>query len=394
MELFTVAIICYKNFDFLYDAIDSVLNQNYDSIELIVSDDGSENFPATEVEEYILSKRSGNVVSFSVIHSEINRGTVRHLNYLIQAATGDYLVFLAGDDALYDKNVLSNYVSSFKEAPDNCNILFAQTAMYDHSLQLFQDYYTNSNTIKILTQPVDYDELFHMLCISACLPSTSTCFRKGFFTQYGLFNEDYFLIEDYPLHIRIAEERIPVYYNNFLAIKHRDGGISHGQVRSVSHSKILYYQDVQKCHDVVLQKLSNKQLDYKEQIKKNYSHQKVYNDYQQLGVTRSAFDKLRLFFLHPLFSIGFILVFLYEHFGKITAKLLIGITGCWIGYPVVVQAIKNVMHINTAVFVSVVATILEVMWAVLFLLYIIECIGWLIKKINTFPEWLIWTMSY
>lgn len=44
-ELISISILTYRNYRYLYEALESVFSQDYSNIELIVSDDGSDNFP-------------------------------------------------------------------------------------------------------------------------------------------------------------------------------------------------------------------------------------------------------------------------------------------------------------------------------------------------------------
>ena len=55
--LVTVATATYKKYDQLYQCIDSVLMQDYEPIEYIISDDGCSAFPKEEIEQYILKKK-------------------------------------------------------------------------------------------------------------------------------------------------------------------------------------------------------------------------------------------------------------------------------------------------------------------------------------------------
>ena len=50
--MFTVGIVSYKNYNLIRDAIDSVFIQNYPNIELIVSNDGSDDFGEQNLREY------------------------------------------------------------------------------------------------------------------------------------------------------------------------------------------------------------------------------------------------------------------------------------------------------------------------------------------------------
>lgn len=55
--LVSVVTLTYKNFDYIYKTIDSVISQNYNNIEYIIADDGSENFPYEDINNYINNKK-------------------------------------------------------------------------------------------------------------------------------------------------------------------------------------------------------------------------------------------------------------------------------------------------------------------------------------------------
>jgi len=259
VELFSVVILCYQHFEYLFPAIDSVLSQNYPNIELIVSDDNSLNFPREEVERYLASNKRKNISRVLIRQERENSGTVRHLNHAIQVCEGAYVAALAGDDMFQDGTVLSRYVTGFSHAPKGCLIEMAQTGMYDEKLETLEEYYLKPEGKAALKKTkTDSKVLLHLLIRDgACLPSTSTCFRREFFTKFGPFNENYVLVEDYPMHVRLAEEGWIIHYEDFVAIKHRHGGISHGQEKTAKSSSILWLRDSKKIlEEIVFPKIN------------------------------------------------------------------------------------------------------------------------------------------
>ena len=70
--------LCYKNFNYIYGALDSIMNQNYSKIEIVVSDDGSPGFPKQDIIEYIETHKKNNIVGYQVFSNEKNVGTVRN----------------------------------------------------------------------------------------------------------------------------------------------------------------------------------------------------------------------------------------------------------------------------------------------------------------------------
>ena len=104
--LVTSIVICYKKFDYLYEAISSILNQDYPFIQLIISDDASGNFPESEIREYIEKNKKKNIIETKIIVNEKNLGTVRNLNNAQKAGSGEYYIGLSGDDVFYNNNTM------------------------------------------------------------------------------------------------------------------------------------------------------------------------------------------------------------------------------------------------------------------------------------------------
>lgn len=111
--LVTVYVLTYRKFDDIKKTIQSVLDQDYSQIELIVSDDGSPNFPYNEIVNYIEKNRSDNILSYKVLGNKQNLGTVKHINNVLKQANGTLLVPLAGDDIFYSSTVITKIVSCY-----------------------------------------------------------------------------------------------------------------------------------------------------------------------------------------------------------------------------------------------------------------------------------------
>lgn len=246
--LFSVVVLVYRHYEHLKTAVNSVLEQDYENIELIISDDGSPNFPAKKIEGYIEQNKRENIRSVMVRCEPQNVGTVRHINHVKNCCKGQYLIFLAGDDALYNAQVLTNYYEGFQKAPAGCSIEMAQTAMFDEKLEKLLGYYMSKPVQDAVVETaVSTDALKKVLAMyGPCLPTTSTCFKKEFFERFGDCNEEYKLVEDFPMHCRLANEGWTIHYVNHVTIKHRDGGISHGQSDTLSTSARSYYSDLLK----------------------------------------------------------------------------------------------------------------------------------------------------
>jgi len=102
----SVIIPVYKVEDYLHKCVDSVLNQNFKAIEVILVDDGSPDNCPEICDEY--ASKDNRV---KVIHKK-NGGSSDARNQGIKAATGDYMLFLDSDDFWEGTNALDNLVKT------------------------------------------------------------------------------------------------------------------------------------------------------------------------------------------------------------------------------------------------------------------------------------------
>ena len=91
-SLLTVIVPVYKVEKYLHRCVDSIINQTYRNLEIILVDDGSpDNCPAI-CDEY--AKKDNRI---KVIHQE-NKGLSGARNAGLDVATGDYIAFVDSDD--------------------------------------------------------------------------------------------------------------------------------------------------------------------------------------------------------------------------------------------------------------------------------------------------------
>lgn len=92
MPTISIIVPCYNVEKYLHKCLDSLVNQTYDNIEMIMVDDGSPDSSGTICDAYA-SKDS----RIRVIHKK-NGGVSAARNDGLAVATGDYVLFCDGDD--------------------------------------------------------------------------------------------------------------------------------------------------------------------------------------------------------------------------------------------------------------------------------------------------------
>ncbi len=106
MEKIDILLATYNGSKYLSEQIDSLINQTYKNINIIVRDDGSTDNTVEIIEEY--EKKDSRVRLLS--DNLGNLGFVRNFEELMKNSTSEYLMFSDQDDIWYNDKVEISYV--------------------------------------------------------------------------------------------------------------------------------------------------------------------------------------------------------------------------------------------------------------------------------------------
>lgn len=226
--LVTVYILTYKNFDYIYSAIKSVFNQTYSNIELIISDDGSFNFPKREIETYVKTKKTPNIKNVIILDNKRNVGTVKHINNLLKYANGLLYIPLAGDDEYYDGKVISLIVERYKQK--RFNVLSTSRISYN-SNGAINRLYPHKLSRSIIAKTMDTAEKqFKLITESKFMDFASgsaLTISADFFKEIGPFDERYILWEDGPFITKVTNMGYVIDTEfDIISVTYRLGGVS------------------------------------------------------------------------------------------------------------------------------------------------------------------------
>lgn len=121
--LISVIIPVYKVEKYLEQCVNSVLNQTYRNIELILVDDGSPDSCPAMCEAF-----AKNDTRIKVIHKP-NGGLSDARNVGTQSATGDYILYMDSDDFWSSTDDLAKLVNAAKETPE-CDFIGFNCSYY------------------------------------------------------------------------------------------------------------------------------------------------------------------------------------------------------------------------------------------------------------------------
>jgi glycosyltransferase involved in cell wall biosynthesis len=92
----SVVVPIYNQAPFIRETVESVLDQDYTNVELVLSDDGSSDGTTDILREY--AERDSERVK--IVASERNTGIAGAFNRALHARTGEYVAWLGGDDVM------------------------------------------------------------------------------------------------------------------------------------------------------------------------------------------------------------------------------------------------------------------------------------------------------
>lgn len=219
-DVFTIIVLTYNNQQYLKDCIYSIIKQDYPYMEIIISDDCSDKFDKNNIENYINDNKKDNIVNFIINQNETNLGAVKNLNKAIQLGTGNYFMNLDGDDMLYDETIVSSMVKYFNET----KYLAVTTFIEFNDANMENPYYVYPNRgilNYLLNSPAI--EIYMRLCKGDCLAGPGFSYRRELIDQYGLYDEEYKLIADYPRYLYLTRNGCSIGMLDKIAVKYRNG---------------------------------------------------------------------------------------------------------------------------------------------------------------------------
>lgn len=222
-DLVSVIILSYNNLEYYSECLDSVLCQSYSNIEIIIADDESKKFDKNVIVDYIERNKNSNILNYSVYSNERNMGIVKNFNTAIKKSKGKYIVPLAIDDVLNDKDVVNDVVKFFVE--NKCLICTGYSDVYDSEMKKLVGKRPSEYGIEILKNSSP-SELFSILKGENFISAPATNYTRDFFDEYGYFDEEYKLLEDWPKMLSISKKGCKIKYIDRCIEKYRFGGIS------------------------------------------------------------------------------------------------------------------------------------------------------------------------
>lgn len=216
--LVSVIIIAYNNSDYIIKTLESVKDQTYDNIELIISDDCSKDNTVELCKNWI-DKNKDRFTNTSLLTTSINTGTSANSNRSIRASNGSWLKSISGDDLLLSNCISDNLefalglpdksfiVSDMMEIDDDGNVVVERKL--NQGLNFFSKLSTAKKQLKTYSRWPVFLNIPSIFC------------KKEFVEKVNFCDEEFRIYEDMTIVNKLINMGIKLHYLRKVTVSYR-----------------------------------------------------------------------------------------------------------------------------------------------------------------------------
>ena len=224
LPLVSIVIPCYNHARFVQETIQSVIDQDYENIELIIIDDGSKDNSVEVIQEMIPACEE-RFVRFEFRYRS-NKGLCATLNEALEWCEGEYLSCIASDDIMRPDK--TSYQVSYLNANKNTIGVFGGVDILDDATGRV------SSSLKKFRKN-NFNDIF---TYKHHLPAPTQMLRLAAVKSVGGYRED-LIIEDWSMWLFLTENGGTLDYLKRVFAKYRrhSGNLS-GRFESMSKGRM------------------------------------------------------------------------------------------------------------------------------------------------------------
>ena len=206
---------------YLEQCLDSVINQTLKDIEVICIDDGSTDNSLNILKKY--QKKDSRII----VYSQENSGQGKARNVALDAARGEYVLFVDSDDWI-DLDASKELYEFSKK--DNLDMLMFNVINYDDETNQFFEtkYYNNAWFPKDFDRKIfSYDEIKDYAFAMSCTPY-SKVYKRSFLEENHIRFPLGAFFEDYPFHceVLLTSKRTRIFRKHYYFRRRRKDSVT------------------------------------------------------------------------------------------------------------------------------------------------------------------------
>jgi glycosyltransferase involved in cell wall biosynthesis len=182
--LVTIICLCYNHEAYVVESLNSIINQSYPSIELIIVDDCS-----TDTSKAIITTWLEKNPDILFIANETNLGNTKSFNKALKYAKGEYVIDLATDDILLP-NCVALQIDAFKNSGyKNLGVVYGNVELIAENGILDSYYFPVNNQKKTIENRITGDIYLSVISGGNSICSVSAMIKKTVLDQLQGYDE-------------------------------------------------------------------------------------------------------------------------------------------------------------------------------------------------------------
>jgi glycosyltransferase involved in cell wall biosynthesis len=190
--------MCYNHEKYVVQSLNSVLNQSYKNIQLIIANDSSIDDSHKVIENWLLTH--SDVI---YIKNEINSGNTKTFNKALKLAKGDYIIDLAADDILLEDCIEKQLNAFLNPKFENLGIVYGNVELISENNAHIGYYYPVNSNKEVIEKPASGNIYLSMLSQNSKICSVSAMIKKTVLDHLNGYDEN-LAYEDLDLWIRTS----------------------------------------------------------------------------------------------------------------------------------------------------------------------------------------------
>lgn len=233
--LVSIIVITYNSSKYVLETLESAKAQTYQNIELIISDDASQD-DTVQICKAWLEENGERFVRTDLVTVGKNTGTSANCNRGLKLADGEWMKFIAGDDVFqidYFENMKNLLIKS------DVNIIAGSILSFENSISHAKLLWPNFNF------PSDLITQKRIQLVYGLLLSPSILMRRKKLISLGGFDERFPIMEDDPLWFQFYEDGniCQLSYDSIVYYRQHVDSVNSMKTREIFYRKPYFLKD-------------------------------------------------------------------------------------------------------------------------------------------------------
>jgi glycosyltransferase involved in cell wall biosynthesis len=190
----SVICLCYNHARYVHEAIQSVLQQTYRNIELIIVDDASEDESVAVIKRII---KEHSYIKFLPLHK--NSGICKAFNQGLALATGDFIIDFSADDVMLPHKI-NHQIKLFHTLGQSFGVVFTDAVYVNEQGNVLHKHYEYLKS-KHLVTTVPQGDVYQQVVSTYFIASPTMMVRRKVFDVLQGYDET-LVYEDFDFWIR------------------------------------------------------------------------------------------------------------------------------------------------------------------------------------------------